>query len=88
MSYKFVIKCPVLNEVNSFDPADLDDDIMGSDPLVKTLYWASMTLEDMTEVSSELQDILEAWLKMDGSKYMSMSLPKIGVVEFIKRKIV
>lgn len=88
MSYKLVIKCPVLNEVNSFDPADLDDDIMGSDPLVKTLYWASMTLEDMTEVSSELQDILEAWLKMDGSKYMSMSLPKIGVVEFIKRKIV
>ena len=34
---------------------------------------------------NELQNLIEAWLKFDESKYMALSLHKIGIVEFNKR---
>ena len=85
MDFKLIIKCQSLNETYTFDPNDFDDDIVGNDPYTKMNYWINMTLEDITNVTGELQDLIESWLKLDGSKYMALSLHKIGIVEFNKR---
>ena len=85
MDFKLIIKCQSLNETYTFDPNDFDDDIIAHDPYTKMNYWINMTLEDITNVTSELQDLIESWLKLDGSKYMALSLHKIGIVEFNKR---
>ena len=85
MDFKLIIKCQSLNETYTFDPNDFDDDIIGNDPYTKMNYWINMTLEDITNVTGELQDLIESWLKLDGSKYMALSLHKIGIVEFNKR---
>ena len=87
MDFKLIIKCQSLNETYTFDPNDFDDDIVGNDPHVKMNYWINMTLEDITNVTSELQDLIEAWLKFDESKYMALSLHKIGIVEFNKHPL-
>ena len=85
MDFKLIIKCQSLNETYTFDPNDFDDDIVGNDPHVKMNYWINMTLEDITNVTNELQNLIEAWLKFNESKYMALSLHKIGIVEFNKR---
>ena len=79
------LKCPSASCVFSIDLSDIDDDIIGTDPVVKAGYWIGRTLEDIIEITYPLEDMIESWLRLDSSRYLEFTIDGLGQISLTKK---
>lgn len=79
------LKCPSASVAFSVDLSDIEDDIVGPDPVVKAGYWIGRTLEDIIEITYPLEDMIENWLRLDSSRYLEFTIDGLGQISLTKK---
>lgn len=80
------LKCSSASICASMNVNDIDDDIVGTDFNVKAAYWIERTLEDDVKLTALMEDMIESWLLVDESTYLSFAVDGIGEIVISKKK--
>ena len=64
--------------------SEMEDDIIGPDPIAKALYLIERALEDDITLTEHLTDMIVSWFKEDSSKCLEFTT-EIGSIKIVKQ---